>query len=189
MKTNTRAQKTKTTKTTKTTRTTKKSSGRSKAKLVWSAIGLILLPVAVGLIASAITMDVMESFGALNQPPFAPPAWLFPVAWTILYILMGVASFLIYKQNPRSNDGKILRRSELVVYFLQLFFNFWWTLFFFKFELRFFAFGWLIVMWAMILALVIMTGRNSKAAMWCLIPYLAWTTFAAVLNISIAILN
>ncbi|MBQ3433407.1 tryptophan-rich sensory protein [Candidatus Saccharibacteria bacterium] len=161
----------------------------TKAQRTWIAIGLIALPVVVGFIASALTRDIMESFGALNQPPFAPPAWLFPVAWTLLYILMGVASFLIWRQDPRTKEGKKLRRAELIIYFVQLALNFCWTLLFFRFGLRYFAFAWLLVMWALILTLIIMTSKNSKAAMWCLIPYLLWCTFAAVLNISIAILN
>ncbi|MBR3386183.1 tryptophan-rich sensory protein [Candidatus Saccharibacteria bacterium] len=88
-----------------------------------------------------------------------------------------------------TKEGKKLRRAELIIYFIQLALNFCWTLLFFRFGLRYFAFAWLLVMWALILALIIMTSKNSKAAMWCLIPYLLWCTFAAVLNISIAILN
>ena len=173
-----------------TTKTTAVSSRKlTKTQQVWAAIGLIALPVAVGFIASALTRDIMDSFGMLNQPPFAPPAWLFPVAWTLLYVLMGIASFLIWRQVPRTRKERNWRRAELILYFLQLFFNFWWTLLFFRFGLRYFAFGWLLAMWGMILALIIMTFRNSKGAFWCLIPYLLWCTFAAVLNISIAILN
>ena len=153
------------------------------------AVGFILLPLVVGLISSALTGDAMMRFGELNQPPLAPPAWLFPVAWTILYLLMGVASYLIFRLKPKTQAEKNLKTAELVLYFVQLAFNFMWTLFFFKWELRYFAFGWLVVMWLMILALVIMTFRNRKAAGWCLIPYLLWCTFAAYLNIMIAILN
>lgn len=177
----------KSTKSTKAAKTTK--TNKPKTQQIWAAIGLIALPVAIGFIASAFTRDIMDSFGTLNQPPFAPPAWLFPVAWTILYILMGIASFLIWRQTPRTKKERNWRRAELILYFLQLFFNFWWTLLFFRFGLRYFAFGWLLAMWGMILALIIMTCRNSKGAFWCLIPYLLWCTFAAVLNISIAILN
>ncbi len=176
--------------TTKTTKSITVSSRKlTKTQQIWAAIGLIALPVAIGFIASALTRDIMDSFGMLNQPPFAPPAWLFPVAWTLLYVLMGIASFLIWRQIPRTRKERNWRRAELILYFLQLFFNFWWTLLFFRFGLRYFAFGWLLAMWGMILALVIMTFRNSKGAFWCLIPYLLWCTFAAVLNISIAVLN
>ena len=153
------------------------------------ATGIILLPLAVGLVASALTGNTMMEFGRLKQPPLAPPAWLFPVAWTILYILMGVASYLIYRLNPKTKAEKKLQTAELIIYFVQLFFNFMWTIFFFRLEMRWFAFGWLIVMWLMILALICMCAKNRKAAAWCLLPYLLWCTFASYLNIMIAILN
>ncbi|MBQ1387255.1 tryptophan-rich sensory protein [Candidatus Saccharibacteria bacterium] len=153
------------------------------------ATGIILLPLAVGLVASALTGNTMMEFGRLKQPPLAPPAWLFPVAWTILYILMGVASYLIYRLNPKTKAEKKLQTAELIIYFVQLFFNFMWTIFFFRLEMRWFAFGWLIVMWLMILALICMCAKNRKAAAWCLVPYLLWCTFASYLNIMIAILN
>ena len=154
-----------------------------------NATGIILLPLAVGLVASALTGNTMMEFGRLKQPPLAPPAWLFPVAWTILYILMGVASYLIYRLNPKTKAEKKLQTAELIIYFVQLFFNFMWTIFFFRLEMRWFAFGWLIVMWLMILALICMCAKNRKAAAWCLVPYLLWCTFASYLNIMIAILN
>lgn len=153
------------------------------------ATGIILLPLVVGLVASVLTGNTMMEFGRLKQPPLAPPAWLFPVAWTILYILMGVASYLIYRLNPKTKAEKKLQTAELIIYFVQLFFNFMWTIFFFRLEMRWFAFGWLIVMWLMILALICMCAKNRKAAAWCLVPYLLWCTFASYLNIMIAILN
>lgn len=155
----------------------------------WIAMGLILLPLMVGLASTSITGNAMMTFGKLNQPPLAPPAWIFPVAWTILYILMGVASYLIYRLNPKTKQEKKLQTAELIIYFVQLFFNFMWTILFFKLEMRWFAFGWLIAMWLMILALICMCAKNRKAAAWCLAPYLLWCTFASYLNIMIAILN
>lgn len=153
------------------------------------AAGLILLPIVGGVISSLITGDSMMEFSKLNQPVLAPPAWLFPIAWTILYILMGVASYLIYKVKTKNQKEKKFRKAELILYFTQLAFNFIWTILFFEFELRYFSFGWLILMWAMILALIIMTFKNSKVAAWCLMPYILWCTFAAYLNIMIAVLN
>lgn len=153
------------------------------------ATGIILLPLVVGLVASALTGNTMMEFGRLKQPPLAPPAWLFPVAWTILYILMGIASYLIYRLNPKTKSEKRLQTAELIIYFVQLFFNFMWTILFFRLELRWFAFGWLIAMWLMILVLICMCAKNRKTAAWCLVPYLLWCTFASYLNIMIAILN
>lgn len=192
-KKNTKARK-KTVKTAKSTKSTIKVNVKGKkekrnCKRVAVAFGFILLPLVVGIISSLITGDAMTSFGELNQPPLAPPAWLFPVAWTILYILMGVASYLIFRLDPKTKKEAKARDAELTIYFTQLIFNFLWAIFFFQFELRFFAFGWLIVMWLMILALIIMAFKNRKVAAWCLIPYLLWCTFAAYLNIMIAVLN
>lgn len=167
----------------------KKSKQKITLKHVLIASGLIVFPLIVGLISSALTGDAMMSFGKLNQPPLAPPAWLFPVAWTILYLLMGVASYLFYRLKPKNKSAKNLKKAELIIYFVQLVFNFFWTLFFFRFELRFFAFGWLIAMWLMIFALIIMAFKNQKAAAWCLIPYILWCTFASYLNLAAAILN
>ena len=167
----------------------KKQKKSNKFKNFWVAAGMIALPLVVGMIASGLTSDAMMQFGELNQPPLAPPAWLFPVAWTILYILMGVASYLIYRLKPRAKKEKKLQKAETIVYLVQLFFNFMWTLLFFRWELRYFAFGWLMLMWGMILALIIMTAKNQKAAAWCLVPYLLWCAFAAYLNIMIAVLN
>jgi len=90
----------------------KKKKTSTKIKNFFIAAGMIALPVVVGLIASALTGDAMTSFGNLNQPPLAPPAWLFPVAWTILYILMGVASYLIYRLKPRTKKEKALQRGS-----------------------------------------------------------------------------
>lgn len=153
------------------------------------AISIILFPLCIGLISSAITGDAMINFSNLKQPPLTPPAWLFPVVWSILYLLMGVASYLICRLKPETPAEKNLKTTELVIYFTQLAFNFFWTIFFFKLELRFFAFGWLIAMWLMILTLIIMAFKNHKAAAWCFLPYLFWCTFAAYLNIIVAVLN
>lgn len=181
-KTQTKTKKTTTKKTIK-----KKSENGFKNFLI--AAGFILLPLVIGIISSLVTGDAMMGFSKFNQPPLAPPAWLFPVAWTILYILMGVVSYLIYRIKPRNKTEEKLQKTESVVYFVQLFFNFMWTILFFKFELKWFAFGWLIVMWLMIFALVFMCAKNCKAAAWCLTPYIIWCTFAAYLNVMIAILN
>lgn len=150
---------------------------------------LVVLPFLVGLVSTLVTADMMTSFNKLNQPPLAPPAWLFPVAWTILYILMGVALLLIFRCEPKDESERNLQNAEIVVFFVQLFFNFMWTILFFRLEVRWFAFGWLVVMWAMILALIVLCAKNCKLAAWCLVPYVLWCTFAMYLNMMIAILN
>ncbi len=160
-------------------------SGRKFLK----AVGIILLPLAVGIIASVCTISAQESFNAFAQPPLAPPAWLFPVVWTILYLMMGVASYLIYRVKVNNWRERRLRVAELAIFYVQLIFNFAWTLIFFNSDMKYFAFGWLIAMWLMILAFILMAFRNRKAAAWLMVPYILWCTFAAYLNIAIAILN
>lgn len=156
---------------------------------VWKLIISIIIPLAVGGLSALIAGDLMASFGAMNQPPLSPPAWLFPVAWTVLYTLMGIACYLVWNH---PTDKKITKKEKTVfysVYGLQLVFNFFWSIFFFNFSQYWFAFVWLIILWIMILVLVIWGGKNYRAVMWCLTPYVLWVTFAGYLNIMIAILN
>ena len=157
---------------------------------IWRLALCIAVPLAVGGLSAYLTMNNMSKFGQMNQPPLAPPAWLFPIAWTILYILMGLASYFIgLKFLTGKKAEKSVAKCALILYGVQLFFNFLWSPLFFNFEWYYFAFGWLLVMWALIIALIVKSAKISHPAMWCLIPYLCWTTFAAYLNLSIAILN
>lgn len=157
---------------------------------IWRVALCILVPLGGGLIISLLMRNMMEKFGTFNQPPLAPPAWLFPVAWTILYVLMGVASYLIYtKYRDGKKQEKSLSRAGLIIYGVQLFLNFIWTPLFFAGELYWVAFAVLMLMWIAEIALLVLTFKISRAAFWCLLPYTIWTTFAAYLNIGIGILN
>ena len=168
-------------------KTKKKVSTFSK---VWRIALCILVPLGGGFIISMFTRDTMEKFGSFNQPPLAPPAWLFPVAWTILYILMGVASYLIYaKYRDGKKAEKSLAKAGLIVYGIQLALNFIWTPLFFTGGLYWVAFAVLALMWIAEIVLLVLSFKTSRAAFWCLLPYLLWTTFAGYLNIGIAVLN
>lgn len=168
-------------------KTKKKVSTFSK---VWRIALCILVPLGGGFIISMFTRDTMEKFGSFNQPPLAPPAWLFPVAWTILYILMGVASYLIYaKYRDGKKAEKPLAKAGLIVYGIQLALNFIWTPLFFTGGLYWVAFAVLALMWIAEIVLLVLSFKTSRAAFWCLLPYLLWTTFAGYLNIGIAVLN
>ena len=144
----------------------------------------VLLPLAVGSRASLITADSMAQFSMLRKPPLAPPGWLFPVVWTILYILMGISSYLI--KNAESNINK---KRALTLYALQLGANFLWSIFFFDMGWYFFAFLWLCLLWGLILATIFSFQKISPKAAWLLVPYLLWVTFAGYLNLGIALLN
>ena len=126
------------------------------------------------------SMEVYESF---IKPPLSPPGWLFPVMWTILFILMGVASWLVYRSDSP------LKSPALFLYGAQLAVNFFWTLTFFGERYYSGAFLVLVLLWAMILITIRQFGRIDKRAAWLLVPYVLWVTFAGYLNFFIALYN
>ena len=145
----------------------------------------LFIPIAVGGLSALFTMNSMENFERLNQPPLSPPGWLFPVVWTNLYTLMGIAAYLVVTSNATQKD----KRTALTIYGVQLFFNFLWSIIFFNREDFLFAFIWLVALWALIIANIILFYRISKPAGIMLIPYLLWVTFAGYLNFAIYLLN
>lgn len=145
----------------------------------------ILIPLAVGGAAALIANGSFKDFEALNKPPLAPPAWAFPAAWTLLYILMGIAAYLVYCSEKY--PGRIER--ALTFYAVQLFMNFCWTLIFFNLKLYLAAFIWLVLLWGAIAGTALLFRFISKPAGWLMLPYLAWVAFAGYLNMGVYILN
>ncbi len=145
----------------------------------------ILIPLLVGGISALLTMGSMKDFALLNKPPLSPPGWLFPVVWTVLYILMGISSYIIY--TAPVSDEKALK--ALIPYGIQLIFNFFWSIIFFNLNWYLFAFVWLV---AMLLFIIITYKRFyeiSKPAAFLLVPYILWTVFAGYLNFGVYLLN
>ena len=152
-------------------------------KIQWKKlIAAILIPLAVGGISALLSRGGMEAFETLNKPPLSPPGWVFPVVWTILYILMGTASYLAAVSGKPSGDA-------LRAYALQLFFNFFWSIIFFGLEMYLFAFFWLAALWVLILITTVRFYRISAPAGYLMLPYLLWVTFAGYLNLAIYFLN
>ena len=150
-------------------------------KIQWKTLILcIAIPLAVGGLSALFTADSMQSFQVQPQPPLSPPGWLFPIVWTILYTLMGIASYIIVISDQPKQDA-------LFVYGLQLFANFFWSILFFRMELYFLAFLWLILLWILIFKTMSEFGKISLTAKRLLIPYLLWVTFAGYLNLYIAL--
>ena len=145
----------------------------------------LFIPLAVGGISALLTMGSMETFEKIKQPPLSPPGWLFPVVWTILYILMGISAYLI----ATSSAGNKQKRNAFIIYGIQLLFNFFWSIIFFNMENYLFAFIWLVALWVLIIANVFLFYRISKPAGLLLVPYLLWVTFAGYLNFMIYLLN
>lgn len=143
----------------------------------------ILLPLAVGGLSAIITGSAMQDFMLLNKPLLSPPAWVFPVVWTILYILMGIASYIVWQSKDRNKD------LALKIYALQLIFNFFWSYIFFNMQNYLFAFIWLMILWLLIIVTTVLFYRINKTAGYLLIPYLLWVTFAAYLNLAIYLMN
>ncbi|MBE5867885.1 MAG: tryptophan-rich sensory protein [Lachnospiraceae bacterium] len=145
----------------------------------------VAIPLITGAVSAFITRGSMETFGRLNKPPLSPPGFLFPIVWTILFILMGIASYLVYT----SDQSQEAIKEALIVYGAQLAVNFFWSIFFFNLEWYLFAFFWLLLLWVLILYTIILFYRISKPAAYLLIPYLLWVTFAGYLNLGIYLLN
>lgn len=155
-------------------------------RVQWKKLILFMvIPLAVGAAASILTNNRMDAFGRLNRPPLSPPQWVFPVVWTILYLMMGYAAYRV----ATSEHSAPSINSALRVYYVQLAFNFLWTLIFFMLEVYVIAFVWLVILWLLILWTLVLFARLSKPAGWLMAPYLAWTAFAGYLNAGIMLLN
>lgn len=143
----------------------------------------IAIPLAAGFLSALITGGGMKAYESLNKPPLSPPGWIFPIVWTILYILMGVSSAMIWLSE---DEG---RKDALRIYALQLFLNFSWTILFFGLHWYFAAFVWLVVLEALLVVMVAMFFSIRKSAGLLQIPYAVWVAFAAYLNFGTWLLN
>lgn len=144
----------------------------------------ILIAMAVGGLAALITHNSMEIFESLNKPPLSPPGAIFPIVWSILFLLMGISAARIYRA-PKSEA----RTRALTVYFVQLVLNFGCTILFFGAGLYYAAFIWLIVLAIMILVMILSFYPIDRLAALLQIPYFLWVAFAGYLNFMIARLN
>lgn len=145
----------------------------------------IAIPLLVGGVSAFLTREAMQVFETLNQPPLSPPGWLFPIVWTILYVLMGVSSYLILESGADEETVS----SAMKVYYFQLVLNFLWPTFFFNFQWYLFAFFWLLLLWVSVLVMIRRFADISKVAAYLNIPYIIWLTFAAYLNFGVWLLN
>ena len=145
----------------------------------------IVIPLLVGGISALLTRGSMETFATLVKPPLSPPGWIFPVVWTILYILMGTAAYLVVA----SDASKAEQSKAISVYVNQLVVNFLWSTFFFQFGWYLFSFVWLVFLWILILITLVRFYRISKPAGLLFVPYLLWVSFAGYLNFAIWLLN
>lgn len=155
----------------------------NKSKIKPYAVS-ILLTLAVGGLSGFLTSMGMDSFDALTKPPLTPPSFLFPIVWTVLFILMGVGAARIFMTEPTA-----ARNRALIVYVVQLAVNFLWSIIFFNLQAYAFAFFWLILLWVLILTMIYLFCKVDKPAALIQIPYAIWVTFAGYLNLMIWLLN
>ena len=151
-----------------------------KAKPYVFSILLALTVVGLSALATANNMNIYDK---ITMPPLSPPGWLFPVVWTILFILMGISAALIFVSDSAQKE------SALFVYAVSLALNFTWSILFFNMQAFILSFIVLVGLWVSIIITIVKYFTIDKTAAWLQMPYLIWVTFAGYLNAAIVILN
>lgn len=141
----------------------------------------IIIPLIVGGIVGLIISKQID-YNNLIKPNFSPPSMLFPIAWTILYVLMGISYGIL------DSSSKIDKKTN-IIYYTQLFINAMWSIFFFVFKWRFFSFLWIIFLLISVIGMSITFYKKNKISSILQLPYILWTSFATYLNFAIYLLN
>lgn len=140
----------------------------------------LLFPLIIGIFIAFLIGDSID-LSTLNKPALTPPKFIFPIVWTILYLLIGI-SYYIYRKNNNDDFDKI-------IYYLQLFFNFMWSIIFFKWKFKFISIIWIIILDLLVYYLITLFKEKNKISAYLLIPYFIWILFATYLTIGIFLLN
>ena len=150
-----------------------------KTLLVSEAVAL-----GVGGLSALLTSGSMERYQAIKRPPLSPPGTVFPIVWTVLFLLMGISAYRIW----RAGESK-KRKTALTLYVLQLAVNFVWPILFFCLGAFGLAFVWLLLLWGLVVAMCFVFYDVDPLAAFLQAPYVLWLTFAAYLNFWILLLN
>lgn len=152
----------------------------------WKTYALwIVLVEAVGTLSGFLSREGTKLYAdAMKKPPLSPPGIVFPIVWTILYALMGIGAARVWMAPPSRE-----RTGALWVFWIQLAFNFFWSLIFFNLQTYGLAFFWLLALWALIGAMIVLFSKVDPLAGKLQIPYFVWVTFAAYLNLGVWLLN
>ncbi len=143
----------------------------------------LLISLGTGFLSGIFIKDSSNFYETINKPSLAPPGFVFPVVWSILFTLMGISSYIIFI------SGSPKKKQALTVYFIQLAVNFIWPVIFFNERLFLVSFLWILLLWILIFIMIILFRRINKTAGKLQIPYFLWVTFAAYLNFMTFILN
>lgn len=145
----------------------------------------IVIALAVGALSAFFTRNNMAIYSEIITPPLAPPAILFPIVWTILYILMGISAAMIYN----SNAPEMEKKNALYTYAASLIVNFFWSIIFFNMRAFLFALAWLFLLLYLIVKTIAKYYKIRPLAAYLQIPYALWVTFAGYLTFNIWLLN
>ncbi len=155
--------------------------GKIKTYVISIAISL-----GVGLFSAYVTRGGMDIYSEVNVPPLSPPSILFPIVWTLLFILMGISAAMVYNNTSASTEQK---KRALKTYAISLILNFTWSIIFFNLRAFSLAFVWLILLLTFIIKTILQYKEISPLAAYLQIPYAIWVTFAGYLTLGIAVLN
>ncbi len=144
----------------------------------------IAVALAVGGVSALFTSMGMDAYKLAEKPALTPPDIVFPIVWTILYVLMGIGASRIWMSPPTKE-----RNHGLILYAVQLLFNFFWSIFFFNLQAYGFSFFWLLALWVLVFGMIVIFEKTDRLAAVLQIPYLLWLTFAAYLNLAVWLLN
>ena len=147
----------------------------------------VLIPVGIGAISGLFTASNVKTwFVTVAKPSFNPPGWLFAPVWTTLYVMMGIAFFLVWKNETIQ---KSIKQKAIILFAIQMVLNFLWSFIFFQQH----EIGWalvdIVLLWIFILLTIFSFAPISKTAAWLLVPYISWVSFATILNFAIWQLN
>ncbi len=145
----------------------------------------IIIPLVAGFLGSFFTGPAVKTwYLVINKPTWNPPSWLFAPVWTTLFIMMGIALYLVWNSKM---TNKV--RCALKIFAVQLVFNILWSVFFFGMGNFWLAFAEIVVLWLLIALTIVDFAKVNKTAAWLLVPYILWVSFASYLNFTIAGLN
>lgn len=142
----------------------------------------LFFPIVAGTIIGLITRNAMN-YNSMVKPSFSPPGYVFPIVWSILYLLMGYSYYLFKKEYPEET------KTESIIYYSQLFVNLTWSIFFFVVNAYLFTVVWTIILLVLIITFIILMFKKNKASAYLNIPYVLWVAFALFLTIRIFMLN
>ncbi len=157
---------------------------------MWNKVKPYIISIAIALgvggLSAFLTKNNMDLYDYIIKPPLSPPTAVFPIVWSILFVLMGIGSALVFINRYKNREGA---RMALLTYVLQLAVNFFWSIIFFNMKAYLFAFVWILVLIALIIIMIIQFSKISKTAAYLQIPYILWVTFASYLTFMVYILN